>query len=63
MVKNLHDGLSQQLMGATMLSHVIMTRMEKENNSCLREMTQLDRYLQQAVDDIGALYKSLEPTL
>lgn len=63
MVRNLHDGLSQQLMGASMLSHVIMTRMAKEGNSCVEEMTQLDRYLKKASEDLKALYKTLEPTL
>ena len=62
-IKNLHDGLSQQLTAASMLSHMIVGLMAREKNSCAAEVAQLNNYLQNAVEDLNALYKTLEPDL
>lgn len=63
LVETLHDGLSQRLMGAAMLSHVLLERMVQEGNACAQDMAQLNQYLNQASEDLKDLYKSLEPSL
>ena len=62
-VKSLHDGLSQQLTAASMLSHMMIELMARENNTCIAEMTQLNNSLQNAVFELNGLYKTLEPDL